>query len=219
MQLALETSTNICSVALKDSEGEVYEKRTEVRGSHSEEMFLFIDELLKEHGVNFKDINLIVVSEGPGSYTGLRISASAVKGLLFDTDKKLFAANTLAGFAESVINVDENSLKIHSIIDARRVHVYHQPFEYKSGKLSSTDSVKVIPIDQFEKMLEDGDAVVGTGLSRLDQDLLKGMKVYNHSYITARSLLNLLQRDTDNSFVKEADPRKFEPRYYTSNQV
>lgn len=219
MQLALETSTNICSVALRDGEGEVHEKRTEVRGSHSEKLFLFIDELLNEQGISFDELESIVVSEGPGSYTGLRISASAVKGLLFESEKKLFAANTLAGFAESVIDADESAVKIHSIIDARRVHVYHQPFEYKSGKLSNTDSVKVIPIEQFEHVLEEGDAVVGTGLQRIDQDLLKSMKVYNHSYITARSLLSLLQRDTENSYVKEADPRKFEPRYYTSNQV
>ncbi len=49
MQLALETSTNICSVAFRDSEGEVHEKRTKVRKSHSERLFLFIEELTNEH--------------------------------------------------------------------------------------------------------------------------------------------------------------------------
>ena len=219
MQLALETSTNICSVAFKDNEGEVHEKRTEVRGSHSEKLFLFIDELLKQHDILFNQLDSVIVSEGPGSYTGLRISASAVKGLLFDTDIKLFAANTLAGFAMSAIETTPKLKTIHSIIDARRVHVYHQQFEIRSGQLESADRVEVIPIQEFEKKLRDGDAVVGTGLKRINQDSLNKARVFDHSFISARSLLSLLERDTENHFVKEVDPRHFEPEYYTSGQV
>lgn len=219
MQLALETSTNICSVALKDSEGEVYEKRTEVRGSHSEQLFLFIDELLKQQGISISDLDLVAVSEGPGSYTGLRISASAVKGLLFDTDITLFGVNTLAGFAMSVNEANPKLNTIHSIIDARREHVYHQQYNIQSGKLESSDSVEVIPIKEFERKLQNGDAVVGTGLKRIDQDILAKTEVFDHTYISARFLLSLLDGDVENQFIKEVDPRYFEPKYYTSNQV
>ncbi|NGP77174.1 tRNA (adenosine(37)-N6)-threonylcarbamoyltransferase complex dimerization subunit type 1 TsaB [Balneolaceae bacterium YR4-1] len=219
MQLALETSTNICSVALRDSKGEVHEKRTEVKGSHSEKLFLFIDELIKEQDVKFSDLETVVVSEGPGSYTGLRISASAVKGLLFDSDIKLYAVNTLAGFAESVFNTKQEVQNIHSIIDARRVHVYHQSFVIRSGKLESIDSVKVIPIKEFEEQLQEGDAIVGTGLKRLNSKILEKMDVFDSSYISAKSLLNLYQKDDEHSFAKEVDPRDFDPKYYTSNQV
>jgi len=219
MQLALETSTNICSVALKDKEGHIFEKRTEVRGSHSEKLFLFIDELFKEKKIKLGDLDSVIVSEGPGSYTGLRISASAVKGLLFDSEVKLYAANTLAGFAESVLESGRDVQRIHGIIDARRVHVYHSPFEIRSGKLKSLASVKVIPIREFEEQLQDGDAVVGTGLKRIEGSLLERMEVFGHSFISARSLLSLYQKDTDHEFVKEVDPRDFDPKYYTSNQV
>lgn len=219
MQLALETSTNICSVAFKDRKGEVHEKRTEVRGSHSEKLFLFIDELLKEHAVSLKELDSVIVSEGPGSYTGLRISASAVKGLLFDSDIRLFAVNTLAGFAMSAIKASSKLHTIHSIIDARRVHVYHQQFENSSGKLESADSVEVIPIKEFQNKLQDGDAVIGTGLKRIDTDALRIVEVFDHSFISAVSLLKLFEDDTENKFVKEVDPRQFEPKYYTSNQV
>ena len=219
MQLALETSTNICSIALKDREGEVHEKRSEVRGSHSEKLFLFIDELLKKLDISFNVLDSVIVSEGPGSYTGLRISASAVKGLLFDTDIKLLAANTLAGFAMGAIEAKPELKAIHSIIDARRVHVYHQQFENHSGKIESTGNVEIIPIKEFEKKLKKGDAVIGTGLERIDQDSLVKTEVFDHSCISARFLLGLLERDTENHFVKEVDPRQFEPKYYTSNQV
>lgn len=219
MQLALETSTNICSVAFKDREGEVHEKRTEVRGSHSEKLFLFIDELLKEHAVSLKELDSVIVSEGPGSYTGLRISASAVKGLLFDSKITLFAANTLAGFATSAIEANSKLHNVHSIIDARRVHVYHQQFVNNSGKLESSDKVEVIPIKEFQNKLKDGDAVIGTGLKRIDKDARRNMKVFNQTFISAVSLLKLFENDAENKFVKEVDPRQFEPKYYTSNQV
>lgn len=219
MQLALETSTNICSVALKDREGEMHEKRTEVRGSHSEKLFLFIDELLKEHDVSLKELDSVIVSEGPGSYTGLRISASAVKGLLFDSEITLFAANTLAGFAMSALEANSKLHSVHSIIDARRVHVYHQQFENNSGKLKSADNVEVIPIKEFQNKLRNGDAVIGTGLKRIDKDALRNMEVFDHSFISAISLLKLFENDAENKFVKEVDPQQFEPKYYTSNQV
>lgn len=219
MQLALETSTNICSVAFKDREGDVYEKRTEVRGSHSEKLFLFIDELLEEHAVSLKELDSVIVSEGPGSYTGLRISASAVKGLLFDSEITLFAANTLAGFAMSATEANPKLHTVHSIIDARRIHVYHQQFENNSGKLESADNVEVIPIKDFQNKLQDGDTVIGTGLKRIDKDALRSMEVFDRSFISAVSLLKLFENDAENKFIKEVDPRQFEPKYYTSNQV
>jgi tRNA threonylcarbamoyl adenosine modification protein YeaZ len=219
MQLALETSTNICSVALKDGEGRISEKRTEVRGSHSEKLFIFIDELLKENKIKISDLDSVVVSEGPGSYTGLRISASAVKGLLFDSEVKLYAANTLAGFAQSVLDTGRDVQRIHGIIDARRVHVYHRFFRAGSGKLESPDSVKVTPIKEFERQLQDGDAVVGTGLKRINGSLLQNMEVFDHAFISARSLISLYQNDANHDFVKAVDPRDFDPKYYTSNQV
>lgn len=219
MQLALETSTNICSVALKDAKGVVHEKRTEVKGSHSEKLFLFIEELMKEHGFKIEELDSMIVSEGPGSYTGLRISASAVKGLLFQTEVPLFAVNTLASFAVSALEEDSEVKATHSIIDARRVHVYHQQFEYESGKFVSNDAVEVIPIKQFEKLVKTGDVIIGTGLKRIDKDILNKAKVLGTDHISARSLLKLFEIDRERKFIKNADPQQFEPSYYTSNQL
>lgn len=218
MHLALETSTNICSVAYKDSDGNVYEKRTEVRGSHSEKLFLFMDELKKEYGFEIDQLHSVIVSEGPGSYTGLRISASAVKGLLFQSDVKLLSANTLASFAVSALTENPELKTIHGVIDARRVHLYHQRFDYSEGKLTSGDRVEVIPIEQFEKLVKPGEAVIGTGLKRIDKQVLDGLETFDSSYITARSLFALPEMDASGSFIREMDPRDFEPKYYTSRQ-
>ncbi len=218
MLLALETATNVCSVAYCDENGNIYEQRTNKRGTHSEQLFLFIEQLQDEYDFEIKELDAVLVSEGPGSYTGLRISASAVKGLLFQTEVPLVGINTLASFAMQITEKHSQANRIHSIIDARRVHVYHQQFVCADGKLSTEDEVEVIPIKAFEKMLRKDDFVIGTGLDRIDQQILSKANTFGVDSITAKSLIRLYQADFSN-FYQEEDPELFEPKYYTSNQV
>lgn len=219
MQLALETSTNICSVVLKDASGILHEKRTESKGSHSEQLFLFIDELKEEHHFDIWDLESIIVSEGPGSYTGLRISASAVKGLLFGQKAELYSASTLASFAVSAATHFPEPATVHSIIDARRVHLYHQKFTVNAENIIAESEVEVIPIEQFEKLVKPGEGVIGTGHRRIDAGVLSEVKVLNTKYISARSLFSLLKLDRKDQLIQKVAPQQYEPRYYTSGQA
>ena len=79
MILAYETSTQVCSVAFLNNEGEIFQKRITGRSVHSDHVFLFTEELINEHAFNIGDLEAVLVSNGPGSYTGLRIAASAIK--------------------------------------------------------------------------------------------------------------------------------------------
>jgi len=221
MILALETATNVCSVAFCDDEGTVTEKRTEERGSHSEQLFLFIEELQKEHEFSIADLDAILVSQGPGSYTGLRISASAVKGLLFQLEVPLYGVNTLASFAMQALREYPAAKKIHSIIDARRVHVYHQQFT--ASPLQSDNEVSVTPIEEMEELVQRYDVIIGTGLERFNEEVRKKAITYGPDAITAKSLIYLYQaglyKDGLRVFYEKIDPESFDPQYYTSNQV
>lgn len=218
MILALETATKVCSVAFCDSDGSVYEKKVVERGSHSEQLFLFIEALQKEHSFSIPDLNAVVVSEGPGSYTGLRISASAVKGLLFQADVPLYGINTLASFAMRAMEINPAVQTIHSIIDARRVHLYHQKFSVSEGRIQSNDEVEVIPIKALESMVRRDDIIIGTGLNRIDENVRQKAKTFGPENITAKSLIRLYQQDITD-FFETIDPKAFEPKYYTSSQV
>lgn len=218
MILALETATKVCSVAYSDNDGSVFEKRTEERGTHSEQLFLFIEKLQQEHGFSISDLEAVLVSQGPGSYTGLRISASAVKGLLFQTEVPLYGINTLASFANQVMRKTSSDVTVHSIIDARRVHVYHQEFKINKGRLEKGNKVEVIPIKALESRVGDGDIIVGTGLGRIDADIRQKAETYATEMITAKSLIRLFTEQYSD-YVHKEDPESFEPRYYTSNQV
>lgn len=83
MILAYETSTDVCSVAFQNEEGAIFEKRIQGRSVHSDSLFLFTQEIMKEHNLSIDQIEHVLVSIGPGSYTGLRIAASAIKGIFF----------------------------------------------------------------------------------------------------------------------------------------
>src|SRR5699024_8217227 len=217
MLLALETATNVCSVAFCNEDGDLWEKRTQEKAAHSEKLFLFMEELMNEHDFRIPDLSALLVSEGPGSYTGLRIGASAVKGLLFQTKVPLYGVNTLASFAFHA-GPGEARGKIHSIIDARRKHVYHQSFRFSGTELIAADETEVLPIETFERMAEEGDMVVGTGISRLSEAIKATTVTCGPDSITAKSLITLYQSGLDR-FFHRSPPRLFEPKYLTSSQT
>ena len=218
MILALETATKVCSVAFCNDDGEVFEKRIQQRGTHSEQLFLFIDRLQEEHGFSIANLDKVLVSEGPGSYTGLRISASAVKGLLFQSQVSLFGVNTLASFAMQGLKEEPSTTTIHSIIDARRVHVYHQKFRVRDGRLHTDDEVEVIPIEAFESMVHTDDVIIGTGLPRIGESICKKAQTFGPESLSAVSLIYLYQTGKSD-FINKVDPESYEPKYYTSSQV
>lgn len=120
--LNIETATKNCSVALaKDGITVLYKEIAEEGYSHAERLHVFIDEIIKEAGITFQELSAIAVSQGPGSYTGLRIGVSAAKGLCFALDIPLIAVDTLQVLA-SQANVS-NGLII-PMLDARRMEVY-----------------------------------------------------------------------------------------------
>lgn len=225
MILALETSTEVCSVSLRLSDGSIDERRIAERGSHSEKLFVFIRELFEEHSCGVDDLDAVLMSGGPGSYTGLRISASAVKGLLFQREVPLWSANTLASFAAGLMG-KSNDQRIHGVIDARRKHLYHQLFEVESGRLKPLNEVMIRPLDDFENWVESGDALIGTGIERLPGEVQDRATCFGIDHISARSLMVLYEMHQNNKLdegeeplFRQVDVAEFEPRYYTNRQV
>ena len=124
--LNIETATKNCSVALaKEGKTIVCKEIAEEGYSHAERLHVFIEEIIEEAGIMFNDISAIAVSQGPGSYTGLRIGVSAAKGLCYALEIPLIAVDTLQALA-SQVNIS-NGLII-PMIDARRMEVYSAIF-------------------------------------------------------------------------------------------
>ena len=94
--LNIETATKNCSVSVaKNGIVLACKEISEMGYSHAEKLHVFIDEILHELQLDYKDLSAIAVGQGPGSYTGLRIGVSAAKGLCFALDIPLIAIDTL----------------------------------------------------------------------------------------------------------------------------
>ncbi len=122
--LNIETSTDICSVCISQ-QGEVLSIReTERSYSHSEVIAIFIDECVKEAGLSMRDLEAVSISQGPGSYTALRIGAATAKGICFALSIPLIAIGTLDALRNSISNKAGTNDLIIPMIDARRKEVY-----------------------------------------------------------------------------------------------
>lgn len=125
--LNIETATKNCSVSLSKNGETICCKEIAEQGySHAEKLHVFIEEILKESGIDLQELKAIAVSKGPGSYTGLRIGVSTAKGLCYALGIPLIAVDTLAVLAQSVA---QNDGLIIPMLDARRMEVYSAVFD------------------------------------------------------------------------------------------
>jgi len=234
--LAIETATHVCSVALGHSYKDSCELRTEQHGGHSERLFEFIQNLLEEKSISLEDLQAVVVSAGPGSYTGLRIAASGLKGLLFGLKPEIFlyAADTLAAFAFGALLESESTKNtaagtgtestIHAVIDARRKHLYYRAFNIRENQqLLSTQKAEVVELANINTNIQPGDIVVGTGIERLDSEITSADTIltFGEKAISARALLALYDRIVEHpqspnapqTYITKTLPEQFIPRY------
>ena len=198
MILCLETSTAVCSVSLVDN-GNVIALRESLDGqNHAEKITIFIDEVMKEAGVAYKDLDAVATSMGPGSYTGLRIGVSAAKGLCYAMEKPLIAIDTLAAMAngfednkttrqqdnklEPIANSQQPTAILCPMIDARRMEVYTAFFNEKLEKISDTEALIV------------------------DENSFMELKQNNHLYLFgdgADKLVNLFENEVNITVVEK----------------
>lgn len=152
--LAIETATMLGGVALIDnSEGLIAEIRLNVQSTHSERLMTGVDYILKQSGLTISDIDSFALSIGPGSFTGLRIGLSTIKGLSCATGKPIVSVPTLEALAW---NFPYCKYPVCTMLDARKQEVYAALFLWdKEGfiRLLNEVSIKisklVVTIRQF----------------------------------------------------------------------
>jgi tRNA threonylcarbamoyladenosine biosynthesis protein TsaB len=214
--LAIETSTPVCSVALQTGDSRTKEKRIEGRGVHSEYTVQFIEDLLQRADLNVDDLDAVLFSNGPGSYTGLRIGSALIKGLLFGKDVPLYIYPTLISFACGQLTESSNNRIIHSVIDARRNHLYYQ--QIRGSSAEATDA-SVLELEQITQKISNGDVVIGTGWDRLEYPEREAVRWIGLEGVSAVSLIYAWNHPQMKRFYKQAEVETFEPEYLTMAQI
>lgn len=161
--LAVETSTLWGGVAVMDGKGLIAEVRLNVRTTHSERLMNAIDYSLRQSAMNISDIDVLAVAAGPGSFTGLRVGVSTVKGISYATGKPVVSVPSLEAFAW---NFPFGRHPVCVMFDARKKEVYAALFLWDGEnckRLISEASVKPEELLRGHILDMDYDKVVFAG--------------------------------------------------------
>ena len=173
--LAIETATDVCSVALwRDNAIQVTTTRTRPR-SHAENLTPMIGEVLRYGGLTPEAIDAIAVSKGPGSYTGLRIGVSTAKGLAFAHDIPIIGVPSLMALAFQAQPFAAPEDVLVAAFNSRRDEVYLQAFEALQDGLQPIDEVAALHREEISAYIArwpDGRLwLAGEGAARVAESL------------------------------------------------
>jgi len=169
--LSLETSSPICAVALHQLTTSRLLGQTELRldKSHSSHLTVLIEQLVTNVGYQLADLGALALSDGPGSYTGLRIGAAAAKGLCFALDVPLLAVGTLPALAHQVAarTPRADSYLYAPMLDARRDEVYTALYRANGHELAPPAPLLLTPTALAEQLSQQPVLFFGSGAAKL----------------------------------------------------
>jgi tRNA threonylcarbamoyladenosine biosynthesis protein TsaB len=161
--LGLETSTAVCSVGLSRDGTPEIERSIRESHIHSEKLLTLVQEVVHSGNISLRQVDVIAVSIGPGSFTGLRIGLSTAKGLAFALEKPVVAVSTFEAMAEAARRRNPSASTVHVIIDARGNEWYLGKYTVSVGVLAPTGSVTIKSIADLAADFEgEGSGIVLT---------------------------------------------------------
>ena len=216
--LAIETGTDICSVALiRDGELIALRESDEER-NHAKKIAVFVDELLREYDIAAEELDAVAVSKGPGSYTGLRIGVSFAKGLCYGQNIPLVAVGSLDSLVEvaredfeaGIIDIEQwDNALLCPMIDARRMEVYTQLFD-TDGVAQSEVEAKIIDTESFAEERKDRPFIIFGNGAKKCTEVLEGA-TFIEVVPSARGMARIAERAFAEG--KTEDVAYFEPFY------
>ena len=150
--LLIDTSNQPLSVALTDGNDVLAEITNNSKTNHSVQLMPMIERLFNESNMSKNDLDGIVVAEGPGSYTGLRIGVTTAKTLAYALNCKLYGVSSLKALAATI---SENNKLLVPIFDARREAVYAGIYQQKNGLLETVLDDQYISINDLKQKLHE----------------------------------------------------------------
>jgi tRNA threonylcarbamoyladenosine biosynthesis protein TsaB len=172
--LHLETSTEICSIAISQADRVLATKVSLSGFEHSAKGTLLVQACLEEAQLKMQDLAAVSISEGPGSYTGLRVGFAMAKGFCYAYDLKLICVPTLLALAEGVPS-DQSAAVITPMLDARRMEVYAASYNMDGEELRAVEAV-VLNEDTYKNYFGDNavNIFVGNGAHKVESWLREG---------------------------------------------
>lgn len=190
--ISIETSTDLCSVALSDNDRLLAYRESRTPRAHASLTGLFIKEILDEQGLAVSDCDAVCVSKGPGSYTGLRVGVSTAKGLCFGGRIPLLAVGSLDVLVWQAIDgklLPEGCKYIIPVIDARRMEAYTAVFTSDGRQVRET-APEIFTPESFIRYISEGPVLfIGDAAEKCSEVIPAGNAVFCQCHPKASSML------------------------------
>jgi len=163
MILHIETTADFCSISISKANTLLVTRETDEQYAHSSKITILIQECLKEANLSLKELDAVALSQGPGSYTGLRVGTSTAKGICYALDKPLIAVNTLQALALATCQTVQDPDAFYvPMIDARRMEVYTATFNFQNEFVTEIEA-HILDENSFQNHLKNGQKLVFSG--------------------------------------------------------
>ena len=161
--LGIDTSSKFLSIAVSEDKNIIKEESYLLDRQHSSQLVPKIKELLKKSRLSIKKIDGFVIGIGPGSFTGLRIGVSTVKGFGIALGKPCIGVASIDAIACNAVGVSGN--EIIPVIDAKRGQVYAAIYRKKGNQIIRISEYLLLPIDKLMKKIKGSPVFLGDGVS------------------------------------------------------
>lgn len=213
--LSLESSTNVCSAALTVGGVPIAMRISREGGNHAGLLPRFVDELLEELRSRNLQLEAVALSEGPGSYTGLRIGTSLAKGLCYGANLPLYALPTTLVLAAACAaqSPDSSFDLLCPMIDARRMEVYTALYDASLTEQSPVEA-KIIEQGAYsEHLLSQRVAFFGDGADKCRTLITHPNAVFVSGIVPDAQYMGLL---VENGLARRVDGKEiayYDPMY------
>ena len=205
--LALDSTAKTASVSICEDDRLITVYSVTAGLNHSETLLPMVENALKTAQMNIDDIDMFAISDGPGSFTGVRIGVSLLKGLAFSKNKICVGVSTLESLAYNLVGFDGI---ICPVMDARRDQVYNALFSFENGEMKRLCDDRAISKSELEKELEKTDRNIylcGDGYDVAKNGM--NIKVCNtptllreqNAYSVAQTALKKYKQNKDGNFT------------------
>jgi tRNA threonylcarbamoyladenosine biosynthesis protein TsaB len=162
--LAVDTTTQHCSVAVCLDLSLLAETTLLRRQTHSKHLLEMIHQTISIAGIKLNEIDAFAVTRGPGSFTGLRIGLSCIKGLAYALDKPIVSVSSLESLAtQAMVPATNNPFLICPLLDARKKEVYFAGFKYINNKLIQQNPEMVLSPEKLVLQIDGPSVFIGDG--------------------------------------------------------
>lgn len=209
--LAVETSSTVCSVAISTNGELASLAESHIPNAHDTMLVSLVQHVLFQAKLDVAQLETVAFSAGPGSFTGLRIGASFVKGLCNTHSPRLMVIPTIDAIVAASIEVALRARcsGILGVIPSHRDLFYTQEFSFVQGEVQPCHELALLPKQNVQRMVREDTLVVGPGALLIDQNAVSGLARLSSRFVV-KAALQKIQSGT----VNWTAPQAFEPLYH-----